>query len=114
MAEYVDKGLKKFGITISKPALAIACIAAGLVVVLFPSLLVLTVGLFLGIQGALLLTDYLVQERRTTTTTTLDNYICSNCGAGNTEEAVYCTNCGKELVQTGLMVTAQPQETIVR
>jgi ribosomal protein L40E len=107
MADYMDKGLKKFGITISKPTLAIACIAAGILVILFPSLLVWTVGLFLVIQGALLLTDYYEQERQITTTTS-KGVICRNCGAGNTKEAEYCTKCGRELIQTGVTITAGP------
>lgn len=110
MADYVDKGLKRFGITISKPALAIVCIVAGAMVILFPSLLVWTVGLFLVIQGALLLTDYFEQERRITTATTSEGIYCHKCGARNTEEAVYCEKCGKELLQTGQIVVNQPQE----
>ena len=47
MAEYVDKGLKRLGITISKPMLAIVCIVFGILVMVFPSLLVWIVGLFL-------------------------------------------------------------------
>jgi len=110
MADYVDEGLKKVGITISKPMLAIVCIISGLMVILFPSLLVWIVGLFLVIQGALLLTEYFEQEKRITTTTTSKSVYCHNCGAGNTEEAVYCKRCGKELVQTGQIVTTQAQE----
>jgi len=110
MADYVDKGLKKFGIAISKPMLAIVCIISGLMVILFPSLLVWIVGLFLVIQGALLLTGYFEQERRITTTRTSIDVYCRNCGAENTEEAVYCKRCGKELVQTGQIITNQAQE----
>lgn len=110
MADYVDRGLRKFGITISKPTLAITCIFAGLLVILFPSLLVWTVGLFLAIQGTLLLIDYFEQERGTNTATTSKGVICQNCGAGNTREAVYCRKCGKELVQTGLTLRGQTQE----
>ena len=59
MTDYVDRGLKKLGITIPKPILAILCIIFGLLVILFPTLLVWIVGLFLVIQGILLLTDLL-------------------------------------------------------
>lgn len=59
MTDYVDKGLKKLGIPISKPVLAMLCIIFGILVILFPTLLVWIVGLFLVIQGILLLTDYL-------------------------------------------------------
>lgn len=63
MTEYVDRGLKKLGITISKPVLAILCIIFGILVILFPTLLVWIIGLFLVIQGVLLLTDFLELKR---------------------------------------------------
>ena len=40
MADYVDSGLNKIGIKISKPMLAIICIIFGIMVILFPDLLV--------------------------------------------------------------------------
>jgi uncharacterized membrane protein HdeD (DUF308 family) len=55
----VEKGLKRIGITVSKPILAIICIIFGVLVIVFPDLLEWIVGLFLIIQGVLLLTDYL-------------------------------------------------------
>jgi uncharacterized membrane protein HdeD (DUF308 family) len=55
----VEKGLKRIGITVSKPILAIICIVFGVLVIVFPDLLEWIVGLFLIIQGVLLLTDYL-------------------------------------------------------
>ena len=55
----VEKGLKKIGITVSKPILAMICIIFGILVIVFPDLLEWIVGLFLIIQGVLLLTDYL-------------------------------------------------------
>ena len=63
MADYVDRGLKKVGITVSKPILAVLCIIFGVLVILFPTLLVWIVGLFLVIQGTLLLTDFLELKR---------------------------------------------------
>ncbi|RLI46486.1 DUF3096 domain-containing protein [Candidatus Bathyarchaeota archaeon] len=59
MVEAVEKELKKIGITVSKPVLAIICIIFGLLVIIFPDLLQWIVGLFLIIQGILILTDYL-------------------------------------------------------
>ncbi len=109
MAEYVDKGLKRFGISISKPILAAVCIISGLTVILFPSLLVWTVGLFLVAQGTLLLTGYFEQERRLTTTTFKGIY-CQDCGAGNAEESVFCRACGKELAYAVQVVVPQAQE----
>jgi uncharacterized membrane protein HdeD (DUF308 family) len=59
MGAIVEKGLKRIGITVSKPILAIICIIFGVLVIVFPDLLEWIVGLFLIIQGILLLTDYL-------------------------------------------------------
>jgi len=59
MGAMVEKGLKRIGITVSKPILAIICIIFGVLVIVFPDLLEWIVGLFLIIQGILLLTDYL-------------------------------------------------------
>jgi uncharacterized membrane protein HdeD (DUF308 family) len=59
MGAMVEKGLKRIGITVSKPVLAIICIIFGVLVIVFPALLEWIVGLFLIIQGVLLLTDYL-------------------------------------------------------
>lgn len=58
MATTVEKGLKKIGITVSKPILAIICIIFGILVIVFPQLLEWIVGLFLIIQGILMLTEY--------------------------------------------------------
>ena len=59
MADYVDRGLKKIGITISKPVLAVMCIIFGILIIVFPDLLQWIVALFLIIQGVLVLTDYI-------------------------------------------------------
>ena len=97
MAEYMDKELKRFGITISKPILAITCIVFGILVIVFPNLLVWIVGLFLMVQGILLLTDTLEQKRPAKTATASQSLYCSQCGTRNTEEAAYCEKCGKSL-----------------
>ncbi len=60
----VEKGLKKIGITISKPILAIICIIFGILVIVFEELLQWIVGLFLIIQGILLLTEYFELRRK--------------------------------------------------
>jgi len=112
MADYLDEGLKKVGISISKPMLAAVCIISGIMVILLPNLLVWIVGLFLVVQGALLLTDHFEQERRTTLETTSKSIHCHSCGKGNVAEAVYCKRCGNKLLQTEQVVTAQPQEAI--
>jgi len=59
MTDTMDKGLKKMGVTISKPILAIIAILFGILVIVFPSLLVWIVGLYFIIQGILLLLDYM-------------------------------------------------------
>jgi len=100
MANYVDEGLKRIGITISKPILAIICIIFGVLVIVFPDLLVWIVGLFLMIQGILMLTDVFEQERSVTTVAVSKGLFCSHCGTRNTEEAVYCKKCGKTLEQS--------------
>ena len=112
MADYVDEGLKKIGISVSKPMLAIVCIVSGVMVILLPALLGWIVGLFLVIQGALVLTDYYEQERRRTVRPAYRAVYCPNCRARNTEEALYCKRCGRNLVQTEQAVTAEPQRAV--
>ena len=60
----VEEGLKKIGITVSKPILAIICIIFGILVIVYKDLLQVIVGLFLIIQGILLLTEYLELRRK--------------------------------------------------
>jgi uncharacterized membrane protein len=57
--EVVEKGLKKIGITVSKPVLAILCIIFGVIVMAWRESIKIIVGVFLIIEGVLLLTDYL-------------------------------------------------------
>jgi len=60
----IEKGLKKIGITISKPILAIMCIVFGIIVIIAPNLVGIILGIFLIIEGALLLTEYLELQRQ--------------------------------------------------
>jgi uncharacterized membrane protein HdeD (DUF308 family) len=64
LTEVVEKGLKKIGITVSKPVLAILCIIFGLIVIVWKEFLNLVVGIFLIIEGVLLLTEYLELQRQ--------------------------------------------------
>jgi uncharacterized membrane protein HdeD (DUF308 family) len=64
LADVVDKGLRKIGITVSKPLLAILCIIFGIIVIVAPDFLAIIVGIFLIIQGALLLTEYLELQKQ--------------------------------------------------
>lgn len=59
MTEVVEKGLKKIGITVSKPVLAILCIIFGIIVIAWKESLNLIVGIFLIIEGILMLTEHL-------------------------------------------------------
>jgi len=64
LTEVVEKGLKKIGVTVSKPILAILCLIFGIVVIVWKESLNLIVGLFLIIEGFLLLTDYLELKKQ--------------------------------------------------
>jgi len=59
LTEVVEKGLKKIGITVSKPILAMLCVIFGIIVIAWQESLNIIVGLFFIIEGVLLLTDYL-------------------------------------------------------
>jgi uncharacterized membrane protein HdeD (DUF308 family) len=59
LTEVVERGLKKFGITVSKPILAILCIIFGIIVIAWRESLNYIVGIFFIIEGILLITDYL-------------------------------------------------------
>lgn len=64
MTEIVEKGLKKIGITVSKPILSVLCIIFGIIVIAWKESLNLIVGIFLIIEGVLLLTDYLELKKQ--------------------------------------------------
>mgnify|MGYP001576507212 FL=1 len=70
MTEVVEKGLKKMGVTVSKPILGILTIIFGVLIIVFPALLQLIVGIFLIIQGILFLTEYYELQNRPATTQT--------------------------------------------
>jgi uncharacterized membrane protein HdeD (DUF308 family) len=59
LTEVVEKGLKKIGITVSKPVLAVICIIFGILIIAKPELVGIILGIFLIIEGVLLLTEYL-------------------------------------------------------
>jgi uncharacterized membrane protein HdeD (DUF308 family) len=58
MSKEVERGLKKFGVTVSKPVLALIAIIFGILVIAFPDLLQWIVGLYFIIQGLLFFVDY--------------------------------------------------------
>jgi len=63
MTETMEKGLKKFGVTVSKPILALVAVIFGILVIIFPELLQWIVGLYFIIQGVLLFTDYMESKQ---------------------------------------------------
>jgi len=67
MTEVVEKGLKKFGVTVSKPVLGIIALIFGLLVILVPEALRFIVGIYFIIQGVLLLTEYYELQSRPAT-----------------------------------------------
>jgi uncharacterized membrane protein HdeD (DUF308 family) len=54
----MEKGLKKIGVTVSKPVLALITLIFGILVIALPQFLSFLVGLYFIIQGALLFVDY--------------------------------------------------------
>jgi uncharacterized membrane protein HdeD (DUF308 family) len=58
LTEVVEKGLKSIGVTISKPILATLCVVFGILIIIFPDLVGYIIGIFLIVEGVLLLTDY--------------------------------------------------------
>ena len=64
MTEVVEQGLRKFGITLSKPILAAICIIFGIIVIVWKDFLNIIVGVFFIIEGALLLTEYMELQRQ--------------------------------------------------
>jgi uncharacterized membrane protein HdeD (DUF308 family) len=69
LTDVVEKGLKRIGITISKPVLAALCIIFGIIVIIFPDLIGILVGIFFLVQGVLILTDYMEIRRQQSTRT---------------------------------------------
>ena len=53
MSGTIEEGLKRIGLTVSKPILAIIAIIFGILVIVFPDLLSTIVGIYLIIQGLL-------------------------------------------------------------
>jgi uncharacterized membrane protein HdeD (DUF308 family) len=64
MGEEIEKGLKRIGVTVSKPVLALVAIIFGVLVIVFPSVLQWIVGLYLIIQGILFFSDYYELRRK--------------------------------------------------
>ncbi|MGD0070671.1 MAG: hypothetical protein ABSB71_03820 [Candidatus Bathyarchaeia archaeon] len=59
MADVAEKDLRRIGVTVSRPVLAAFCIIFGIILIVFPALVGIIIGIFLLIQGVPLLTDYM-------------------------------------------------------
>lgn len=66
MTDVVEKGLKRMGVTISKPVLGILTLIFGILILAYEPILQWAVGIFLIIQGILLLTEYYELRSRQT------------------------------------------------
>ncbi len=64
MTQTMEKGLKKIGVTVSKPVLALIALVFGFLVIVLPELLQWIVGLYFIIQGILLFTDYMESKAK--------------------------------------------------
>ena len=58
MTDVVERSLRRIGVTVSRPVLGIVAIIFGILFFIFPQLVSYLIGLFLIIEGILLLTDY--------------------------------------------------------
>ncbi len=58
MADVVEKGLRRMGVTVSKPILAAITLIFGFIIIFWQESLNLIVGIYLIIQGILLLMEY--------------------------------------------------------
>jgi len=64
LTEAIEKGLRKMGTTVSKPVLAVLCIIFGVLIIVVPQLLAYLLGIFLIIEGILLLTEHLELQKQ--------------------------------------------------
>ena len=58
LSDVVEKGLKKISVTVSKPILAAITLVFGLIIIFWQESLNLIIGIYLIIQGILLLMEY--------------------------------------------------------
>jgi hypothetical protein len=64
LAKEIDQGLRKAGINVSTPVLAVICLIFGVLLLIFPFLVGYIIGIFLLIQGILLLVNYMENNRQ--------------------------------------------------
>jgi multisubunit Na+/H+ antiporter MnhC subunit len=65
LAKEIDQGLRKAGIHVSTPVLAVICLIFGILLLVFPQLVGYIIGIFLIIQGILLLVNYMESRPET-------------------------------------------------
>jgi uncharacterized membrane protein HdeD (DUF308 family) len=58
MAKIVDDNLKKVGLHVTKPVLAVICIIFGVLLLIWPDMVGIIIGVFLLVQGILVLLEY--------------------------------------------------------
>jgi uncharacterized membrane protein HdeD (DUF308 family) len=64
VTQEVETGLKRIGVTLSKPVMALIAIVFGILVIIFTDLLPWIVGLYFIIQGILFFIDYFELRRK--------------------------------------------------
>ena len=64
MTQEVEKGLRRIGVTVSKPIMALIAIIFGILVIVLSDLLPWIVGLYFIIQGILFFIDYFELRRK--------------------------------------------------
>jgi uncharacterized membrane protein HdeD (DUF308 family) len=58
MANMVNDNLKKIGLYVTKPVLALICIIFGILLLIWPDMVGIIIGIFLLVQGLLILFEY--------------------------------------------------------
>jgi len=69
LTDVVERSLRRLGVTVSRPVLGVIAIIFGILLIIFPPLIAYLIGIFLIIEGILLLTDYLEIRHQHETTT---------------------------------------------
>jgi hypothetical protein len=65
LAKEIDQGVWKTSINVSTPVLAVICLVFGVLLLVFPQLVGYIIGIFLLIQGILLLVNYMENRQNT-------------------------------------------------
>jgi uncharacterized membrane protein HdeD (DUF308 family) len=58
LAKIVEDNLKKVGLHVSKPLLAVICIVFGVLLLIRPEMVGIIIGVFLLVQGLIILLEY--------------------------------------------------------